>query len=490
MRNVGPRQLSFVFTDSLQRGGKVEASDVSDVKAALLYLARRTIATGSTAEAADSGRLLERVASPPNLAQALLKVARNKGAPGVDGRSVDEVVGASLDILPSLRRALLEGTYRPGEIRRVWIPKPGGGQRGLGIPNVVDRWVQQAVLQILEPLFEPHFHPSSHGFRPSRGAHTAIAEAKQYVEEGRDIVVDIDLSKFFDRVNHQRLLGRLSQRVDDGGVLKLIRLMLKAKVVMSDGTRVSTREGTPQGGPLSPLLSNIVLDELDWEMDRRGLRFVRYADDVNIFVGSERAGHRVMAGLRRFIEGRLRLVVNEEKSSVTRPENSHFLGFRLVPGENGVVEVYISARTVERLRVRIVELTPRKWGQTLSSCIANVNRYLSGWTAYFRICTEQGAKRFSGFDSHIRRRIRAVIVSQKKRARYLYRHLLSRGVRAGVAARTAFRQCGIWRKSNLPGMHKAYPNAWFAERMVLAWPRWNELNPPASASGQLELFAQ
>ena len=210
---------------------------------------------------------------------------------------------------------------------------------------------------------------------------------------------------------------------------------------MPDGTRVSTEEGAPQGGPLSPLLSNIVLDELDWELSRRGLRFVRYADDAIIFVGSERAGDRVMAGLRRFIEGRLRLRVNEEKSCVTRPEDSHFLGFRLVPGETGEAEVHISARTVKRINARILELVPRSWGASLQACIEGVNRYLSGWTAYFRICTEQGAELFRRFDAHIRRRIRAIIVRQRKRPRYLYRHLVRRG-----AARSA----GRWRPPGPP----------------------------------------
>ena len=270
----------------------------------------------------------------------------------MDGKSVEEVVEKAHRLLPRLRRALLDGSYWPGDIRRVWIPKPGGGQRGLGIPNVIDRWVQQALLQVLEPIFEPVFHKSSHGFRPNRGAHTAIAEAKT-----RSWLVDIDLSKFFDRVNHQRLLGRLSRRVKDRRVVTLIKRMLKAKVVLPDGMRVSTEEGTPQGGPLSPLLSNVVLDELDWQLSRRGLRFVRYADDCNIYVGSERAGRRVMDSVRRFLEGHLRLLVNEDKSAVARPEERHFLGFRLERKPDGQVEVHLSQRTVDRLKLRIGELS-------------------------------------------------------------------------------------------------------------------------------------
>jgi RNA-directed DNA polymerase len=215
-------------------------------------------------------------------------------------------------------------------MRRVWIPKPGGkGQRGLGIPNVIDRWVQEATRLVVEPIFEPLFHDSSHGFRPKRGAQTAIAQAKRYIEEGHNVVVDLDISKFFDCVNWQRLLARLAQRIDDKRVVSLIHRMLKAKVVMPDGTKIRVVEGTPQGGPLSPLLSNVVLNELDWELDRRGLRFVRYADDANIYVRSQRAGERVMDSTRRFIEKRLRLKVNEEKSSVSTPDKVHFLGFRL-----------------------------------------------------------------------------------------------------------------------------------------------------------------
>ena len=302
------------------------------------------------------------VASAHNLAQALLNVLRNKGAPGVNGRSVEQVVDEAPALLPELQKSLLDGTYRPGDIRRVWIPKPGGGERGLGIPNVVDRWVQQAVLQVLEPIFEPRFHHSSHGFRANRGAHTAIAEAKQYLGEGCRVVVDLDLSKFFDRVHHQRLLNRLGQQVGDVRILSLVRQMLKAQVVLPDGTKVSTEEGTPQGGPLSPLLSNIVLDEWDWELERRGLRFVRYADDCNIFVRSQRAGERVMASTRRYLETRLRLQINEAKSSVTQPEKVHFLGFRFGTDDGPNVEVLLSAKTKVKLNARILELTPRRWG--------------------------------------------------------------------------------------------------------------------------------
>jgi group II intron reverse transcriptase/maturase len=479
-----------VFADSPQGGGSADAPDVTEAKRWLLRRADDKEVHDPAAGAGEIAHLLERAASVPNLAKALLHVARNKGAAGVDGQSIGEVIECARSLLPKLRRDLLDGSYRPGEVRRVWIPKPGGGQRGLGIPNVVDRMVQQAVFQVLEPIFEPTFHPSSHGFRPNRGAHTAITEAKEHVREGFDIVVDIDLAKFFDRVNHQRLLNRLAQRVHDGRILHLVHRMLKAKVVMPDGARVSSEEGTPQGGPLSPLLSNIVLDELDWELDRRGLRFVRYADDCNIFVRSERSGRRVMDSTRRFVESRLRLKVNEEKSSVDRPCNRHFLGFRLVRGSDGAVEVHISARTKQRMDERIRALTPRSWGQSLSSCLAEVSRYVRGWMAHYRICTEEGAQLFRRFDAHIRRRLRAIIIHQKgKRPRYLYRHLRRRDVSEGCAAKTAFSRRGLWHRSNLPGMTRAYRNAWFADRMVLLWPEWHRLNPPSSVpDGQLQLF--
>ena len=487
LRRVGPRQLSFAFADSPRGGKGGQAPDESGGRAYLLHAAKGNAAKGPAAGAADGSGLLEQVASVPNLAAALLKVRRNRGAPGVDGRSVDEVETAASWLLPKLRRALLDGSYQPGDIRRVWIPKPGGGRRGLGVPNVVDRWVQQAMLQILQPLFEPGFHKSSHGFRPGRGAGTAIAEAKDYVADGGQYVVDIDLAKFFDRVPRQRLLSRLAGRIEDGRVLKLVHQMLKARVVLPDGTRVATEEGTCQGGPLSPLLANNVLDELDWEMERRGLRFVRYADDMQVYVGSERAGARVVAGLRRFIEGRMRLEVNEAKSAVARPGGCHFLGFRLVLGEAGEVEVHLSPRSIDRIRRRIRELTPCNWGRSIDACVEGVNRYIGGWVAYFRLCSTQGAEVFLLFDAHIRRRIRCIIVRQQKRPRYLFRHLRRRRVSWRAASRTAFRSVGPWKKSNLPGMTRAYPNAWFRARMVSAWDRWQELNPPPPVSGQYRL---
>jgi len=463
LRSVEPRQLCFAFADSPKGGGDDGNSGGPEGREFLVHTADTRNATGSTATAASG--LLEKVASSSNLAKALLHVARKRGAGGVDRVSVDEVVAASRRLLPRLRRDVLEGRYQPGDVRRVWIPKPGGGRRGLGIPNVVDRWVQQAVHQVLMPVFEPSFHNSSHGFRPHRGAATAIAEAKGYVAAGLTTVVSVDLSKFFDRVHHQRLLARLSQRVDDGRVLRLIHRMLKAKVVMPDGTRVSSDEGTPQGGPLSPLLSNIVLDELDWELGRRGLRFVRYADDFNVFVASKRAGERVMANVIRFITRRLRLKVNEDKSAVTRPEDFHFVGFSLQRRPEGPVEVLLSRRSKRRIEAKIRELTPRNLGRALDVCIRRINEYLKGWYEHFRLCTLGARNSFGYYDGHIRRRLRAIIVRQKKRPRYLFRHLVKRDVSVRSAARVAWCDRGPWYKSNQPGMWRAYPNAWFHVRL-------------------------
>lgn len=481
-------QLPFVFADSPTGSGCDESTGEPAGKAYLLQTAKARKVPSFTTPADDTSRLLNDVVSSRNLAAALLHVASKKGAPGVDGRSIGEVVAVAHRLLPCLRRDLLSGRYHPGDIRRKWIPKPGGGERGLGIPNVVDRWVQQAIHQVLSPLFEPSFHGSSHGFRPGRGARTSLAEAQENLGEERTWVASLDLSKFFDRVNHQRLLSRLALRIDDGRLLCLIHRLLKAKVVLPDGTRVLSVEGTPQGGPLSPLLSNVVLDELDQELERRGLHFVRYADDVNIFVGSERAGHRVMTSISRFIVRRMRLAINEKKSIVARPEDVHILGFSLHPQADGQVEVHLSARSCQRLATRIRELTPRNWGASLARCIFRVNRYLGGWLGYFRLCTEGGAQLFKRYDARIRRRIRAIVVRQKKRPRHLYRHLRARGVTHGAAAKAAWSRRGPWYTSCRWGLHRAYPNAWFHERMTSLWHDWSRHQAPRGVSGQLNLF--
>jgi len=336
---------------------------------------------------------------------------------------------------------------------------------------VVDRWVQQAVHRVLSPHWEPTFHPSSHGFRPGRSCHTAIAEAKTYLEDGYDWVVDLDLEKFFDRVHHQRLVARLETKVKDRRLIVLIQRMLKAKVVMPDGVVVSTDEGVPQGGPLSPLLSNIVLDELDRELARRDYRFVRYADDANIYVRSERAGHRVMASVVRFIERQLRLKVNQAKSAVARPEERHFVGFSLRRNpEDGMVEVFLSKRSKERIDARIRELTPRAWGQSLRGCIAALNTYLRGWLNFFGTgCTDAVVRTLHNLDAHIRRRLRALLLRQWKRKRFLVRRLIRMGARASTAWRVVYEgHKSLWALSHCGPVDHALDKRYFADQGLLS----------------------
>lgn len=424
------------------------------------------------------------------LRQAFQKVASNKGAAGPDGKSIEEVRAHLDELLPQLSRDLLEGTYRPGAIRRVWIPKAGGGERGLGIPDVVDRMVQEAVRAVLEPLYEPTFHEGSHGFRPGRSCHTAIDRARQYVDEGYEWVVDIDLEKFFDRVNHQRLMARLAERVTDRGLLVLIGRMLKARVVMPDGVLVSTEEGVPQGGPLSPLLSNIVLDELDRELSVRGHRFVRYADDCNVYVRSERAGKRAMESVVRFIERRLRLKVNSAKSAVARPSERHFVGFRLErKPEDGEVEVLLSKRSKERIDARIRELTPRNWGRSLRDCISGLNSYLVGWLGFFGICTAGVVYTLHGLDAHIRRRLRAIQLAHWKTKRTRVRRLLQLGVKPKTAWRTIYAgRRSLWTLSHSPAVDRGLCNAYFAERRLVSLEeRWTHAREHIAAPAQLTL---
>ena len=427
------------------------------------------------------------------LAEALEKVARNKGAPGPNRQTIDEVRKHWNTIVPVLTDDLQKGKYMPGDIRRVWIPKSDGSQRGLGIPDVIDRVVQEAVRQVLEPMYEPGFHDGSHGFRAGRSCHTAIAAAQRHMRDGYLWVVDIDLEKFFDTVNHQRLMARLAERTKDRSLLVLIGRMLKARVVMPDGVVVNTEEGVPQGGPLSPLLSNIVLTELDEELSRRGHRFVRYADDANIYVKSERAGTRVMASVKSFIERRLRLKVNANKSAVARPEERHFLGFRLRPrAEGGDPEVLLSVRSQKRIDEKVRELTPRTWGQSMDDCFRMMNVYLTGWLGFFGICTEGVKYALQGLDAHIRRRLRAIQLRHWKTKRTILRKLKALGRPANQAYKSVYGgQKSAWALSNSYALTHTLNKRYFANRglfsLVEAWEKKHLPPCPPSLQNQLAL---
>lgn len=460
--NEQPRQLGLRFETAEQYakaeavGARVAHRRVSRAHAEPKSNRREEVVLAATMESV-TGRLQV----------AFAAVASNRGAPGPDRQSIEEVRAHLDELLPKLSESLLKGKYEPGNIRRVWIPKAGGnGQRGLGIPDVIDRTIQEAVRQVLEPLYEPKFHPNSHGFRPGRSCHTAIKQATAYLEEGYDWVVDIDLENFFNQVHHQRLMSKLAQRVKDKRLLVLIGKMLKAKIVMPDGVIINNEEGVPQGGPLSPLLSNVVLDELDWELARRGHRFVRYADDANIYVRSERAGQRVMASIASFIEQRLRLKVNAKKSAVARPEERHFLGFSLRREPMaGTIEVRLSKRSKERIDDKIRELTPRNWGGSLKACITRVNTYLIGWLGFFGICTAEVERTLHNLDAHIRRRLRAIQLKQWKSKSTIARRLIRHGIRSKSAWRSVYDgRKSIWAMSHMATVHRALPNSHWDER--------------------------
>ena len=405
---------------------------------------------------ASTDKLMEEVCERENLKEALRRVKANGGAAGVDGMSVDGLPDYLRENWQRMKEWLLAGTYKPQPVRRVEIPKPSGGTRKLGIPTVSDRFVQQAVLQVLQKRWDPTFSDHSYGFRPGRSAHQAVERAQEYIQQGYDWVVDIDLEKFFDRVNHDVLMGRIARRIGDKRLLKLIRGFLESGV-MENGVVGPTEEGTPQGGPLSPLLSNLLLDEWDRELERRGHRFVRYADDCNIYVKSERAGQRVMEGMKRFLAQKLRLKVNESKSSVARPKDLKFLGFSFTSG--GVVKRRIAPQSIKRFKARIRELTRRTRGISIERMIEGLRRYMIGWRGYFGFCETPSILR--DLESWTRRRLRCFQWKQWKRGTVRFKELRRKGIGKDLAAKTAGSAHGPWRLSNSPALSIAMPNAFF-----------------------------
>src|SRR5216683_1885683 len=405
---------------------------------------------------AETTRLMEEICDRENLKEALRRVKANKGSAGIDGMTVGDIADYLKQHWPAIREQLLSGTYQPNPVRRVEIPKPDGGVRKLGIPTVLDRFIQQAVMQVLQAQWDPTFSDHSYGFRPGRSAHQAVAQAQRYIAEGHRWCVDLDLEKFFDRVNHDKLMGQIAKRVGDKRLLKLIRAFLNAGV-MENGLVSPSVEGTPQGGPLSPLLSNLVLDELDRELERRGHRFVRYADDSNIYVRSERAGQRVMESVTRFIMQKLKLKVNEAKSAVARPQERKFLGFSFTAGPE--VKRVIAPKAVDRFKQRIREITRRAKGVSMETTMEELAPYMRGWRSYFGFC--ETPEVLIGLTRWVRLRVRAALWRQWKTPRRRRAALLELGVREPLASNTAGSGRGPWYLARAKALSVGLSNAYF-----------------------------
>ncbi|MGA2418656.1 MAG: group II intron reverse transcriptase/maturase [Candidatus Acidiferrum sp.] len=402
-------------------------------------------------------QLMEEVCQRENCKQALRRVKANKGSPGVDGMTVHDLPGYLREHWTEVREQLRKGTYAPQPVRRVEIAKPDGGMRKLGIPTVLDRFIQQAVLQVLQRRWDRTFSKHSYGFRPGRSAHQGVEAAQNYIAAGYRWVVDLDLEKFFDRVNHDRLMAKLAERISDKRILKLVRTFLRAGV-MENGLVSAVDEGTPQGGPLSPLLSNIVLDELDRELERRGLRYARYADDCNIYVRSRRAGVRVMKTVTSFITSKLKLKVNQQKSAVARPWERKFLGFSFTNGSRP--RRRIAPKALASFKERIRELTRRTRGISITGMAAELRRYLRGWHGYFGVCETPSV--LKELDQWLRRRLRSFLWKQWKRGPVRFSELTRRGVKKDLAIRTVKLPRGPWYLAASPGVAFALPNAYFA----------------------------
>lgn len=413
----------------------------------------------------------EAIFARENMQTALKRVESNKGAAGVDGMEVSELRGYLKEHWLEVREALERGTYRPSPVRRVEIPKPDGGVRLLGIPRVLDRLIQQAIAQVLTPMFEAVFSPHSYGFRPGRSAHQAVQQAQAYIAEGNEWCVDIDLEKFFDRVNHDMLMARVARVVKDKRVLKLTRAYLNSGV-MINGVVMETEEGTPQGGPLSPLLSNIILDDLDKELEKRGHKFVRYADDCNIYVKTQRAGERVLEGVKQFLEKKLKLKVNPKKSKVERATKAKFLGFSFWKQKREIY-VRLAGRSKERFMEKMRYLTRRTRSGKLEDILKEVNQYTRGWMAYFRLATTPSV--YQELDEWTRRRLRQLLWKRWKRGKTRYRKL----VRLGVPNERAALGAGgtsPWRMAHSPVVHEALSNAfWRSSGLEGLLPRYNQL---------------
>lgn len=413
--------------------------------------------TALNRERALANDLMERICEQENLDRAYKRVKSNKGAAGVDGMSVEDLYPWLIQHKEELMGAMLDGSYQPQAVRGVEIPKPGGGMRQLGIPTVVDRLVQQTIAQVLEGILDPTFSNSSYGFRPGRNAHNALRAGAEYVAEGGVIVVDIDLEKFFDRVNHDILMSRLARRVGDKRLLRIIRRFLEAGM-MKDGVCIERHEGTPQGGPLSPLLANLLLDDLDQELEKRGHRFCRYADDCNIYLNSYAAGERVMASITEFLEKKLRLRVNREKSKVAYVTEVKFLGYRILPGGR----LAIAPESLKRMKMRVKQITRRNRGVSLAVMIAELNSFLNGWLVYFRYAECKSHLR--ELDGWIRRKLRCVRLKQCKRVKTIADFLRSLGVPEWRGWIMALSGKGWWRLSGSPQANEAMTNAWFQEQ--------------------------
>jgi RNA-directed DNA polymerase len=408
----------------------------------------------SATERPATERLMEEVCERENANKALRRVRSNQGSPGIDGMTVDKLRDYLIEHWLAIREQLIAGTYKPSAVKRVTIPKPDGGERKLGIPTALDRFIQQAILQVLQPIWDSTFSDQSYGFRPGRSAHQAVAKAQEYIGQGKTIVVDMDLEKFFDRVNHDILMSRIARKVADKRLLKLIRAYLTAGV-MENGLASPTDEGTPQGGPLSPLLSNIMLDELDKELERRGHSFVRYADDCNIYVKTERAGQRVMESVKKYLTKKLKLKVNEKKSAVGKPQERKFLGFSYTWGKE--LKRRIAPAALKRFKTKVRELTGQ--GRSIHQTVKNLGKYLAGWRGYFSFC--QTPSVLQDLESWIRRRLRSIVWRQWKRGTTRYAELRRRGIPHFPAAVAAGAPKGPWRMAQHATLQRAFPNVYF-----------------------------